>query len=571
MNQLKKYLSPLVIGAIVFSSIPFVQAQNETPLSQTEKLQVQEAILDLQKHLGNSGKNFVEKLVSDFEKYTNYVENGNLSMELEANIEDAKFSTKIEMPNYEAVAVGLDSEISGDLNFSLDMEKNIFYPEDISAKLSTFFSFISKEGENYALLKNLNLDTNNPEIQAAFQQVQYFFKEEKYLKISDENSRQMMLMMQNFSPKNINPALEHLNTTALFEAYKKEGNTYFLTPTREFCNLFFEIQNTFGMYQKWYTPSSCTSQAYNSFVNTFKKYGDLTLTLWEVNNKLSYSFVEDDIKIEANLLYGKTSFGAVSLLVQDVKNPKNAFKLNYLKNKHLNISFTSVKEKINFSFLSKLANNTFVEIDSKISIPKVIQWAFTLKNKKIAGRYQIYQTSWQYDYENDSFSQTLKNIYGLQIVWNQNNVGNLEKLDIRFVWADSKTKDVFFNARTQYNTWNYNISLSGKTWNWKWNGKTSQKYFSLDSKYEGNLAWNKYSGNFDMIIDGENNKNNVSIFIDVNEADTFLWKFSLKNTAQQKRDGNREIKTPENVIDLNSLLYSWIEYNDEYNLDDLYE
>jgi hypothetical protein len=71
--------------------------------------------------------------------------------------------------------------------------------------------------------------------------------------------------------------------------------------------------------------------------------------------------------------YNTDTIGMFQVDFSEKKSTKNYFKVNYIKNRNLNVALKSEAEKIDFIFTSKLKNNAFESIQSNISIPKVVK------------------------------------------------------------------------------------------------------------------------------------------------------------------------------------------------------
>jgi hypothetical protein len=71
--------------------------------------------------------------------------------------------------------------------------------------------------------------------------------------------------------------------------------------------------------------------------------------------------------------YNKDTIRMFQVDVSEKKSTKNFFKVNYIKNRNLNVALKSEEEKMDFHFTSKLKNDSFDTITSSISIPKVMK------------------------------------------------------------------------------------------------------------------------------------------------------------------------------------------------------
>jgi len=71
-------------------------------------------------------------------------------------------------------------------------------------------------------MKNINTQTNSPELKGIFDSLNAAFVEQKYLKISDPQSQMIFDILKNVSVENIFNKANEIAEKPLLEAYKKE-------------------------------------------------------------------------------------------------------------------------------------------------------------------------------------------------------------------------------------------------------------------------------------------------------------------------------------------------------------
>jgi len=131
---------------------------------------------------------------------------------------------------------------------------------------------ISKDGEIYALLKNLDFKVNDENISKVLEELKTQFSDNKYLKFpSDENSKVVYEYIKNFSLGNFLLEAESVLSKPLLTTYKKSGNKYLLVPTKYACDTYFELDKKLNFSNSWYTPQTCNESTYKSFVKEFIK------------------------------------------------------------------------------------------------------------------------------------------------------------------------------------------------------------------------------------------------------------------------------------------------------------
>jgi len=556
MNSYKKILSWLLISSLLLWNISYSFASINTveKLTTEEIKKVENEIVKLQTNLFNNSKSYAEKLLVDIKKLINYEETWNIKFEIDLDENMFwKANANFNFNNYVLKNANLDSSISWDIDFKLDYTPT--YGSWIESSLKTFASMISKDSQIYLLLKDLDFKINDKNISQILEKLKEEFSDNKYIKLpTDESATEVIEMLKSINTSTILTEAENLVSSSLLKPYKKSGNKYILIPTKYACDKYFELGNRINSLNKWYTPSSCRENVYESFIKEFIKTWELYIILWEKNNTLWYYMQDkyDKTTVDFTLVYNDTKIEKVDFIVTpDQKKYKNEWlNFHFATWEYLKLNLNADESIVDFySELDK--NNNFLEIDAKFKSWKDFNGVLTLKDKKI--NWFFYSLERTYDYK--TWKTKLKNVYWAKITWNmwENNV--LNKLNLKFVWVDVVTKKAFFVWKIWLENKKYTFSFKlDNTYanvliSWDW--LIDNKNFVFNSKYDFKLGWEiNYAWNFNLLFDQNDNKNNASIFLNVNNWIKDVFKITIKNTAKREYKDNIKIEAPTDVKEL---------------------
>lgn len=557
MNKYKKILSWFLLSSIIFSNFAFVSANDEyTSVTKEEKQKVETEVLKLQSKLFDNSKNLIEKLSADFEKLTSYEESGNSKIEISVD-EDTfwKATATLNLEDYIIKNKKIDSDISGKISLKADYKP--VYWTWFEMDLSTFMSFIQKDSEMYALLKDLDFKVTDENVQKVLEELKNQFSDNKYLKLpSDENSKIAFEYIKNFNVNNFYTQTKEVLSKPLLTPYKKSWEKIILVPSKYSCDIFFELENKFNATKSWYEPKSCTETVYKTLVSDFVTSGELYIIFSGGENTFWYNWLIDDSKIKSSLKYNDESITRFDFyVIPDQSKYKNEWlSLNFKSKEYIKFKFNADKWDMIFDFDSKIdENNNFIYITSILKSPD-FNWNLSLKDNKINGFYIIKQ-KW-YDYNSDDWEYKLKNVYGIKITWITNSANSLQKLNLQMAWVDFIDKKALFVLKSSYENGNFIVNLSSKdeyspfelnaTW------YIDEKYFSFASKFN---AMEIYSWKLDMIIDTKDDKNNAKVDFVLNNSKKDIVKMLLTNDAKRtyKNDINIEVPSDFNEISTEEL------------------
>jgi hypothetical protein len=100
-------------------------------------------------------------------------------------------------------------------------------------------------------------------------------KKNKYIKYDDINNKQILEILKSFNPSKIMADSKKILEKPMFKAYKKEGDKYFLVPTKYACSKFKELSAKFDPWN----GSTCSDSQYERIIKSLAEAGDLYIEI----------------------------------------------------------------------------------------------------------------------------------------------------------------------------------------------------------------------------------------------------------------------------------------------------
>lgn len=292
-----------------------------TNLSLSENRKVEKEILKLQKNMFEYSNETIEKILGDFEKYTKVQENGDFSVDI--SIEDTPIfgqgvsgNMQLNIDNYQSTTNMFDSQFNGNLTTNISSQNN--NGENLDIQGQAYFDLIQKDGIMYFYVDDVALDISGDstgvfeEIETMIQQVQDFSAEKKYIKIGDESIAEVFQTLQGLQPEQLFGVIQVATEIPFFEAYKKQGNSYILRPTKHLCSTLKDIAGKFDPF----FGGACSEKQYETFLGEYVNMGaELSLEISGTQNTLSYSTISDITTVQADIVYDSSEVSAISIEV----------------------------------------------------------------------------------------------------------------------------------------------------------------------------------------------------------------------------------------------------------------
>ncbi|MBF0913548.1 hypothetical protein HXK64_01075 [Candidatus Gracilibacteria bacterium] len=528
-------------------------------ISEADKKVAAERILKIQNDFYNTVK-------AEFEKYNKlYLENayakqkGDFKFELSARDIDEKNTLyqKLNLKDLESQTSGSDAELRAKVEVETKTKSD--GKIDLNVNVDSNLEAIIKGDDVYLLLKTINVKDNfgtDKEFTQFLDKLKEISASNKYLKIGNEEYKQLQGLMGNNPDSQLNE-LKKLTEKPLFEAYKKEGNKYYLRPTQDSCALNKSLGSISDPFKE-----KCSDAEYKKEVQNFAKNTEIYLTMDGDDSRLDITGNDEYVKAKGYLSFSSKELKEVKfdLNFPSVKNENNATaSLYYKKNSELNFNFKS--KEANITFESKLnGENNFSYINAKAT-SKEFNGFLKLENSKLNGELTI-----------DSFGDK----FTAKVNGELDSLGKLTKLDVS---ATAKNLDSNFIPQSgEFNLKIDTLTTKLKGANGIFTGETEIKdvvkinhnislyqdkiiiddSFTVDNKVlpndtkdvTGNVRLNLQasSGYFDIDLEVKANSKNIEILdlkLKANSFKTPIDKYEIK--APTEYQDAKKVFAPTNV------------------------
>lgn len=502
-------------------------------ISETNKKTAEDKITKLQLNLVESSTNFIENLTKEFEDLNNSEQTWDLKINLDINNENLwEFKSSFELNDYESKTNNFDSQLKW--QFKAIVEALPKWENEVRLQLNSFIDFISKDWNIYLLFKELNITDEKwvEDIKEYLDKLKEIAKQNKYIKYEDNATKMSLELIKSLNPTNISNDLNTVFAKPMFEAYKKEGEKYYIKPTKYACDKMKEYANKFDPFY----GKDCSETQYKDMLKDLSKTWNLYLTIsWETTT-IWFEWIKDDL-IEKNHWY--ITFNdkeVISFFYEIMPNqedyPNEFFKIDFKNRNSLDLNFYADSWDIDVKLNSKLStSNKFNFIDLNLKAPD-FNWNLDLNNKVITWKFD-YTIKW---YDSENWDYIDKNYISWTISWKTWIDDKLKEMNIMYTWKDlEKNKQLL---------------------NWK--------FAIIDSKFdfENNYSW-EYSKSIIIAnweFDNELQLSDLNLKLDFQNRESTLnyetWEYTYSDKFTPSFDLNLVI-SDKNINWLANLYKSW--------------
>ena len=360
LQKILLYLE-LKIDSAIINIIPEEEYTNpENTISEEEKKKVDEKLVQIQLNLLEKWASHLQNLISEFEHIAQYEEKWNLQMNIDINQEQiGAVKAHLELSDYIARNSIFDTQIKWKINTLIEATPNEW--DEIKLQLNTLIDFISKDGNMFLLLKELNIVDQEwvDTIKDYLEKIKEIAEQNKYIQFEDEQTRQSIQLLKALSPNKIFADGKEILSKPMFEVYKKEGSKYYLLPTKYAFDRVKELKNTFDPFN----GKECSKGQYNDLLDTLAEAGSIYIELW-TDTKLGFEWIKTfSIQtIEWYIVFSDEEIKEANIeIIPNQEIFKDEwFSLEYKKNEKLNFSLFAEKWDIHFKLWSIIdSNNRF--------------------------------------------------------------------------------------------------------------------------------------------------------------------------------------------------------------------
>ena len=405
-------------------------------ISSSDLKKVEAEIVKIQSNLFENSVKNIETLTKEFEKLSNYENKGDIKMNLNIDQDQIwKVKAELQLKDYTAKNSNFNSQLKGHISALIDAApKN---RDAFKLEFTNFLDFIQKDGNMYVLINDLNIvsEENVDELQEFITQAKKIAEENEYIKFSDKQTEEAMKLLESFAPQKILSDGKVYFSKPFFTPYKKEGNKYYLVPSKYACDTAKEFMNKFDPIH----GKTCSTSQYNDLVKDILKNWDLTLEIGKINT-LSYNFntknLSDIEKMNGSIAFSDSYIESVDMLIlpnqKTLKNEK--FTLNYSRNSELNAYLYAKKWEVKYTFNSTLdRNNKFEKITYNGKSATVYQdfvSNFNLSNSKFTGNFDVFTKSF------NTTSNQYRNEFKSNIEWELDRNNDIENFSLTYHQTD---------------------------------------------------------------------------------------------------------------------------------------
>ena len=542
-------------------------------ISESEIKKVNDRLVEIQLNLFNKWVDSLKLITEEFEKLSNSEEKGNFKMSFNFDQESVwKMNALLNFNDYTIKTSNFDSQIKWKINTNISSSLN--NNDTLKFEWSSLIDLISKDWNMYLLLKKLNISQENLDyLEEMIEKVKNIAKDNKYIKYSDKNSQKVMSIFKSLSPNKIISEWKSIFEKPMFYVYKKDGDKYYLIPTKYACDKTKELLNTFDPFN-W---TSCSKNQYENMVDDLLKAWNIYITIWN-NTTLWFEWVKNKNleKLEWYIIFSDKYIEKICFEIwPNQTRYRNEFlKLEYIKNKKLDFSLSAYSDDLDIRFISKLdKNNNFSYINyywNGASTYSNFYSNLKLENQKITWGFKYYNL--KYDYESGKYINDKNFIWNIS--WNTNNKNKLKNIKIWYIW-ETRIGEEFLNSNFDYknntfsflNTYSINWMKSIFNISWIWDS-TQQIISSLDlvlKMSEKEIKWDNTNSKKIYIWDFKD------IFISTIKLrnKVISWKTTINDTYNSKEFMiiNHSWKFEKNYFMLNNFYELKWEIPDIANID----
>ncbi len=458
-------------------------------ISEADKKEANEKILQAQKNLENIFKEQIEKYSKEIKKTSDVIERGEIKSNY--NYTDSKenknYTGKFEFKDYEWKTAGFDASLKWKLEVSAkttkdnSIESNFRWVWNVEA--------ISKEWDVYFMLRNLYISDEygiSKEFKEFLTKLNELSNSNKFLKLSNADTQEVRKIINSYFVTGQNP-ISFWNK-AYFEAYKKEWNKYFLRPTKDSVCVYAE-------------KVDC-EKIYKSSLEDFAKNSEVYLTVENGENKLNVKLSDSYDNASGYVTFDSKNIKEIKVEAVSTDG-KEKFNLSYLRASSLNVSIKT--SEFSAEFTGKLnSDNDFVSIDAN------------LKSSFINGSFKFAENKFNWELSSKEVSGSIK--------WELNS-----QKEIINLYFDLKSNEL--NANLKYE----NKKLTSKV--------NAKDLFTLD--IDLNMDHNNIPESGTIKIDSKDFKSNIEW-----KGGLFTWKTTINSGDKKIFEADHKITLGLNSINI---------------------
>jgi len=270
-----------------------------------------EILANLQWRMGDELRNMLRLTSSEWFRLSEYKENGNVSFSIQAEApENVRIHGWFDISKYNYTQNSFDSRFEWDISAFIES----FIPwDEFAFQGETFLDLISKDGQLYALFKEINISQNSLEenINILVEKLDELAESNTYLTLEDEFSAEALMALSNIGLSEIETYITKLETAPMLEAYLKTDSGYLLKPTKDLCNEIKELMSIFDPF----SGKNCSDAQYDDLLQDFyESWIQISLTPWDSHN-INVSYQDTNTNINMDLFWNENALENISFKI----------------------------------------------------------------------------------------------------------------------------------------------------------------------------------------------------------------------------------------------------------------
>lgn len=436
-------------------------------LSDSDTKKVNDELVKIQKSLLKQGVNNFEKILWELETYTNFEEKWNFEAKFNMDIADFwKSKASLKLKDYVSRNSWFDTQFKTKIEAIIEAAPK--WKDEVKMKFNAFIDYIIKDQNYYVLLKNLKIidEKDIPKIDSYLEKIKEIATKNKYIKIENKNTQEIISQLKQFNPNNILKQGNSIVEKPLFTAYKKEWSKFYLIPSKYGCDTAKTLSKKFDPFN----GNTCTDSQYQ---NLLSDIADSKAEFYiDFSSRNTIIWFESQIdwmeELNWNIIFSDKYIEEINFNIKPNQEnyPWELASLNFIRANKLDVKIYADSWKVNLNLKSTLDwLNRFKTIDLDYNFEEKFKWNLILKNRKI---------SWKYSWEwyNDK--------YVWIITWRTDTSNKLSQLKVSNQYINSSSwNSGETNTTLEYNYGKYSIDNKYTS---KWLKSDLQASFKISRK-----------------------------------------------------------------------------------------
>ena len=277
LQYLDTAIEAKITGTRLTPKTPIQDTVKNSSITQDQQKRVTEKILEIQQNIFNKLQEQNITWLEEYLRAINVEEKWDLSFDIDISHESLwEFSADIKLEDYTAITSGFDNQLTAHMSTSL------FWNDIANAwefHMSAFLDSITKDGNLYLLLDELNIDSNTDQLQDLVDWIEKIAQQNNHILIEDnDESQEAIAFLTTMWPNLPIDEIQQVFEQPLLRAEKKIWDRYILVPTKYACDQGKLFLQKFDPFFGW---DNCSTGQYEDLLQDFTQKIELYVILWD--------------------------------------------------------------------------------------------------------------------------------------------------------------------------------------------------------------------------------------------------------------------------------------------------